>query len=193
MTQPFLITGLPRSRTAWFSTLCSTGDAICYHEPMWDAENWHYVGRIWQRSQYRYQGIADAALGFNLEQILQRWAPRILIIERPLADVEASLHRAFPTLPQMNYCRLLAEHLQAVGEHPLVMRVGFEDLQKDGRIVDCWKHLLGNTPFDAGRIHELQHMNIQVDKGYLQRRLAARQPDLAAFLGEDVASRLKVL
>ena len=42
----FLITGLPRSRTAWMAVAATDGTAVCYHEPTMHLARWDDVNAV---------------------------------------------------------------------------------------------------------------------------------------------------
>lgn len=193
MTQPFLITGLPRSRTAWFSVLTTTEASLCYHEPLFGMSHWTDVYKLWRAGDRAYTGVSDCCAGFHLKAILAEIAPRTLIVERPIREVEASLAREFPKTKRSNFCELLAEKLNGVPNSDLVKRVSFDMLRFPLVVESCWQWLLPDLPFDTLRAVQIMRANIQVDKGYMHRRVAEQKLGPETYLGEDVASRLKVL
>jgi len=59
----FFITGLPRSRTAWWANLMSTGEAFCTHEPGLTIDEWLTKYRPQETGRWpRYLGNSDGTL-----------------------------------------------------------------------------------------------------------------------------------
>ena len=189
MSEPFLITGLPRSRTAWFAAVASNDRSICYHEPLSRLDRWEDIfSVVWCHQQAEYVGISDHGLGFWLAEIMDRLAPRTLIIERPMEEVKASLTRIGVT--QTNMCELLLEKLAVV--HPRVMRVPYAALESVETVTRCLRHLMPTVNVNASRIRELQRLNIQAD---VKTTLADAQSRVRAvdhFVPRDVLARLEV-
>ena len=189
MSGPFLITGLPRSRTAWLSVAAGNDQSICWHEPTGWLDRWQDVYRkIWWGSAERYVGISDSALGFHLPEIIRTVSPRVLIVERDIIEVEASLARL--GVPRSNYCTLLGEALAY--EHPSILRVPFHDLADSRNVVMALRHLMPEAWISLDRIESLQCMNIQTDMGRVGRLGEQRKGDMVALLGSEIANRLKV-
>ena len=186
----FLITGLPRCRTAWLSVAATEYRSICYHEPTQFLPEWRDIERIWSGNRYAYIGISDHGLGFHLAEILNRWTPRTLIVERGVREVEAALAAAFPGQSSPGYCPLLAERLAEIPEHPLVRRVSFQALGDTEEVFRCLRHLMPEARLDYVRLQELQRMNIQVDREKVLAAAKARAGDAGRLLGQDVVEIL---
>lgn len=159
VAQPFFIAGLPRSRTAWLSVLCTTDRTVCYHEPTALMQSLDSLDQIYDSRYYSHVGVSDSGLGFFAEEILKRWAPRTLIVERNVREVEQSLAQL--GLPVTNYCDLLLEHLRHVKAHPLVMWVPFEALSEERTVERIFWHLLPGVAFDEARFDLLERMVIE--------------------------------
>jgi hypothetical protein len=186
--RPYLITGLPRSRTAWLATVATGDESVCWHEPLTWLDRWEDVfTKIWGYSAHRYVGISDSGLGFHLPEIITRAAPRILIVDRDIAEVEASLVRTgvVPT----NYCAILKECLSI--EHPSIMRVPFKALEANHIVAQCLRHLMPDAKINADRIKVLQHMNVQTDMRRIRQLAQKRAGDMVAILGADVAAQIR--
>ena len=163
MSGRFLITGLPRSRTAWFAV--ATG---AYHETISHGVHKAY----WPEGC----GIADSGAAHELSRWIEAAKPRTLVIERPKADVLASLHRYFH-LMAVDWNRVNALLDQAVlglrYQHPLIRRVAYDDLASLETVVSCLDWLGVKPP---SSLEQLMHMNIQSDLTWnldLLRRKAA--------------------
>jgi len=157
--QPFLITGLPRSRTAWMAAAAQNDKSVCLHEPLRHAEKWTDVFDIaWALKGFQYLGVSDHGLGFHLPEIMDRIAPRTLIIERPVDEVNASL--ALLGLPASNFCDLLMEVLDTC-RHPNILRVKYAHLKSPEVVGRCLKHLMPDAKVSWERLFCLQRLNIQ--------------------------------
>ena len=186
MTVPLLITGLPRSRTAWLSVAATAHDSICHHDITQYLGQWQDIFPFWRGAKHTWTGIADHGLGFHLPEIIERANPRVLIVERPVGQVLASLDRiGIPGAER--FCMLLG--LALAYEHPNIRRVPYHMLTSTGAVVDCLGWLMPGARIDRERIDALQAMNIQADAGAAKQ--AAGRPDAAVLaLGADVVERL---
>lgn len=183
MTTPFLICGLPRSRTAWFSVLMTGKDSFCYHEPLSDcADSFDEILELWGKGKCAYTGMADHLLGFRLGEILEVVRPRTLVVERALDDVCASLARF--DIPAQPFCdqlvRAMAPHL----DHPLVRVVAYEALDDATMIVECMRWLCPDVGIDALRLQQMMAMNIQADMGKVKQAAFRRQAIFQRFMAE---------
>ena len=186
---PYLITGLPRSRTAWMAAAATIeGRSYCHHEPLRWLDQWDDLfSVIWNgRTSLEYLGVSDHGYGFFLPQIMDRRAPRTLIIERPVAEVEASL-RALGLEPG-NFCELLAQSLAY--QHPRIRRVGYADLANTGVVVNCLEWLMPGLRINAARIEQMQAENIQADTAAALRDARDRAGDIHNLMPADVLARL---
>jgi len=178
---PFLITGLPRSRTAWMSVLCTTGRAFCAHEPSAKFRTVDDIADFYDTDAYDYIGASDATLGLFLPWILEHIKPRVLIIDRPLEDCQLSFERAIG-LPRTTLVEREYEMLQSLPANPLVKRVWYEHLDLPRVVAGCFFHLLPGLPFDEERAAELARLNIQVDPDKLILRTIRAQDSLRELL-----------
>lgn len=172
--QPFLICGLPRSRTAWWSVATSTAISACTHEPLKHCRSFDDLRRYWDRPSFQFVGISDSGLAYQIGRILSEIEPRTLLIERPMADVEASLLRYFGPVEvdRLALRRQLDEmerHLRVVRRHHLVKTVPYDGLSDRNVVQACFDWLMPGSyePFRD----ELLHMNVQVDLKYVMRHL----------------------
>ncbi|MDE2439727.1 MAG: hypothetical protein KGP14_01790 [Betaproteobacteria bacterium] len=161
MSDPFLITSLPRSKTAWMSVVTSTTQTFCRHEPIQDITQLDDLRALWHSDQYRYVGVSDSAMGFFMDWIMAEIKPRTLIIDRDLAAVERSILKRGIVLT--NYCEVLLDELRRWRNHPLVMCVDFDQLGDIGVMERVWGHLMPSQYFDRAQFQQLAHMNIQAD------------------------------
>jgi hypothetical protein len=181
--KPFLITGLPRSRTAWLSVLMSTGPAICYHDILGQVSDIEDLPRLFQSDFYKHVGIADCGFGFFLGRILDTIKPRTLIVDRDPAEVAQSLHKL--GFPRTNLPDLLHSSLLPFRDHPLVMWVPFESLERKRVVQKVFWHLMPGEPFDEVRYEHLAKMRIECDVKKTLAEYHTRKSNLD-FLMRDV-------
>jgi len=168
MPNRFFITGLPRSRTAWMASFMTAGKAVCLHEP----RNWEH---LWLENAYfpvngktpgkiSHIGISDSGLGFQLQNIIDTYAPRVLIIDRPIDEVEASLAALKTGLPRTNFCEILHKSLAGFnsGEKG-ILRVPYHLLSDMRTMQKIFWHLTPGEAFDEGRFLMMKDINIQAD------------------------------
>lgn len=148
----FFITGLPRSRTAWFANFFTTGGSFCYHEALNHYPNKGALTGAMTGAKF-YYGNSDSALPFTK---FQEWfnAPTV-IIERNADEVIESLyklygeHAAIPKLVLAGQVKL--KHLRG-------LRVAFQDI--DSRLHEIWDYCVDSI-YDVERAEALMKLNIQ--------------------------------
>ena len=78
--KPFLVTGLPRSRTAWLSVFMSGAGSICYHEPIGGIREVSDIEAIYKSDYYKFVGIAaENELLEALEGVFEHWFLLVLV------------------------------------------------------------------------------------------------------------------
>lgn len=80
----FVITGLPRSRTAWFSAYLSTGDTFCHHEAI-------YHNLPMDLEGYANVGNSDSGYVLRPQWGEEQDEHKIVVIHRDIDEVRASL------------------------------------------------------------------------------------------------------
>src|ERR1700676_5601924 len=91
---PFLITGLPRSRTAWLARVATIeGWSKCEHEPSIRLGSYDHLLAYWNAQPGPYLGISDYHLSQILPNILKTVQSRTLIVGRDHDEVRTSLRR----------------------------------------------------------------------------------------------------
>jgi len=156
----FLITGLPRSRTAWWATCTGAlHEPISQHGPGWMSE--------WQGDE----GVSDAGAAYYLGFILEKIKPRTLIVERPKAEVIESYKRYFgrDALNWEVVDALLDKALLGLAvESPLIKRVRFDDLARLSVVEDCISWLGAPTP---PNLAQLARMRVESDPAWTMAML----------------------
>jgi hypothetical protein len=190
VTQKFLITGLPRSRTAWFAALASSqSNSICFHEPIAQSASWEESLAVWQTPGYVNVGIADSGLGFHLEEILHTHFPRTLLIVREVAEVERSLANIGVVVP--GFCQILYQRLASNVLNPLVKLVAFERLTRPEVVEGCLGWVLPGVKLDRRKIELFCELQIQTSMAAVKSKLRRHPAAIQDILGEDVVRELE--
>lgn len=155
----FFVTGLPRSRTAWLSAYFSCGTSFCYHEPMPKISSIDQIGGLYDLPQYEHVGISDSGLGFFASEIISKYGPRTIIVERKPEEVRRSLREL--GVPDRFYVDVLRNALSDVAEHPLVLRVPFEALRDPSVMEQVHGHLLPGARFDRMRFDLMSKLMVE--------------------------------
>ncbi len=193
MSEPFIITGLPRSRTAWLAALCNTiPEAICYHEPLATLSKWQAVAGLLHDSQYRYCGASDHGLGFQLKPLMDMLLPRVLIVARDRSDVEQSCHALYAgRAGTKRFLDVLERRIDMARDEPCVRVVGFADLQSPRTVYACLRHLMPESTICMAKVAEFLRLNVQADLGRVAHAVEATRDLLPALLGADVMAELQ--
>lgn len=176
MGQPFLICGLPRSRTAWLSVVASGPNSITWHEPTAHLLNFKALKTLWNDDRFAYVGVSDSALVMQLGRILAEIQPRTLIVERSIPDVMRSLDLYFAAdidqKKALKHCRTASAELERYREHPLTRWIDFDALGDVTEVRAALAWLAPDARFP--KLDEMMHMNVQVDPDWVLAE--ARKP-----------------
>jgi hypothetical protein len=188
--KPFLITGLPRSRTAWLSVFMTTGSSICYHDAIAAIAEIEECAKLFKSEFYKFVGVADCGFVFFLDWILENIKPRTLIVERDPAEVTESLVQL--GLPRSNIAQIMHAELIKFRTHPLVMWAPFESLERKRVIQKAFWHLMPGEAFDDARYEHLAKMRIETDvkRTFEQYRQHQHRLD---YLMRGVMPKVKVM
>ena len=151
----FRVYGLPRSGTTWAANWLTTGQTLCWHDPI----EWALPADIeeWAERQPAKAGISCTGTW------LRDWpsdAPTILL-DRPTDEVQESLVRnGLPPLPDWAIMRFRSLPFR---------RVELRELLQPGMAQEVWEYLLPGVPFDAARHEQLRKMQIQPSAAEMQR------------------------
>ena len=187
---PFLVTGLPRSRTAWMSVLLTTAQSLCLHEPSASFREIEELRTFYETDYPNYMGASDSGLAFFLPWILENLHPHTLIIERDPDEVTESLCQI--GMPRTNIAYLLRDALEPFRHDPMCLWVPFRRLDDRRTIEKVFWHLLPGVPFDEDRYDQLRHMNIQASLGKTLQTLSDNADGNRNFL-RDVLPRVQMM
>ena len=171
MSGKFLITGLPRSRTAWLAVAATRADIVCHHEPSAWLKDEAALTALWG-AHGPPVGISDSALGIILPKILKDHGPRTVIVQRHpngvVRSMEAYLAAGGITMPEGLIARrtaTLARVLASCEGSPLVRVVAYENLRHIETVKSVLEWLTPGAPL-PGLLGQLMHMNVQSDLEY---------------------------
>jgi hypothetical protein len=85
----FLITGLPRSRSAWFSAYLTQGEVLCTHEAI-------ALKLPMESENHKYVGTSDSGYVLDPEWMEEYKGIKIVIIERDTQECIDSLNGLIP-------------------------------------------------------------------------------------------------
>lgn len=181
--QPFVVLGLPRSRTAWLSHFLTYGPWHCGHEELRhmrsleDAKSW---------LSQPFTGSCETALAPFWRTLLKlRPDVKVVVVRR---GIEGPI-RSLKAIPETNWddaqlvkqmTKLDRKLDQIVKRVPGVLEVRFEDLATEETCKLVFEHCLG-LPHDSARWQQLSKMNIQCSMPAILRYFAAHQPQLWRF------------
>ena len=183
---PFIVLGLPRSRTTWLSKFLSYGGFVCGHEELRHMRSFADV-RAWLSQPMTGSAETAAAPYWRL---LAKMAPaaRVIIVRRPVEDVAESILRiqtfGAGTFEREGLTRAMrfleAKLIRAAHRLPNVLVVNYADLEREETCAAVFEHCL---PFkhDPAWWRYLAPVNIQCDFHALMRYARAFGPQLAKF------------
>lgn len=178
--RPFLVLGLPRSRTAWLSRFLTYDGWVCGHEEIRHMRSLDDV-KAW----FSQPGIGSAeTAAAPWWRLFSRFAPgvRIVVVRRPVDEVIESLRR----LEGVDYdydalavhMRYLDKKLQQVTSRLKgVLSVDFSSLMKEDVCAEVFEHCLP-LKHDSAHWRRLAPQNIQADMVAMLRYCAAYRPAL---------------
>jgi hypothetical protein len=177
---PFLVLGLPRSRTAWLSRFLNYGDHHCGHEQ----------ARYWRSLDDAKAYLGQSCIGTCETAVMPFWrlldhiAPcaKIVIVRRPVHEVFSSLTAldiGFDGAALRAALKRLDRKLDQIEARcDNVLSVKFADLAHEETCRAVWEHCLP-YPFDHAHWAALEAVNIQCDMRAMMRYAVAHAQPLA--------------
>lgn len=183
-TTPFVVLGMPRSRTAWLSKVLSYGGFICLHEPSPDFRDLADLINLLHAPNV---GISDSGLTLLWRQIVAaRPDVRIVAVRRPIADVIDSCHAVGLHGIEGNIERI-ERALTEVEQRPGTLCVDYDDLNHFDCVATIFAFCLRQAlPLD--RWSHYQDLNIQADVGQTFERVAANIVGIRRVFGEAMTA-----
>ena len=172
---PFLILGLPRSRTAWLSKFLSYGPWICGHDELRHCRTLEDVTSWFMQP---YIGSAET-LGAPWWRLVPKLVPgcRVLVVRRPVAEVVDSVLRlGIPTDQRPGLLQRLrtadAKLDQVEARLPRVVTVRYQDLAQPETCREVFEHCL-EMPFDLAWWQYWNSIRVEADTRAVLRHFAA--------------------
>lgn len=194
---PFIVFGLPRSRTYWLSQFLTYGDYECGHDQARHVRTAEDV-RLWLSQDFTGTAETGAAGWWRL---VKHYRPdaKVLIVRRPVADVVDSLMRLdmsgicyFDRAELVRTVSRMDRHLDRM-ERELdgAMTVRFEDLSDEATCADLFEFCL---PYghDHERWVEMDHLNLQCNMRAQMRYYATHKEHIVGG-AKACAQRLRRL
>ncbi|CAO3447843.1 hypothetical protein [Azospirillum argentinense] len=179
MSSPFVVFGLPRSRTAWLSRFLTYGDWVCGHEELRHARSLDDV-RAWLAQPCTGTAETAAAPWWRLARHL-RPDLRVVVVRRDVTDATDSLMRLGLFSDRSAVERLmhrLDRKLEQIGRRvPDALSVRFEDLEREEVCATVFEHCLG-LPHDPAWWRHWSPINVQCDMRAIVRYCHAYAPQL---------------
>lgn len=164
MPHKFLITGLPRSRTAWLAALFSTDNVMCWHEPINKLGTLAAVQSMMDNLKgYSHIGISDSSIGVDAHFYMDYFFDcPIVVIQRPKQEVIESLIRFLGiTRKESNkIADTIHEGLKYMVHVRDVMEVDFGELDNTKVVGGIWDYCTRGLPFDTLRCEQFQNLRI---------------------------------
>ncbi len=163
--QPFYITGLPRSRTAWLAVALSDYRlSACLHEPLArvTAYDRSTISNLLEAQHTKFAGMSDSGLPVVAPDLPDILPGPVLVVWRNPDEVIDSLVRYMGGKRETHAggIALLHARLAEFASRHSVMIVDFDDLAREDVMRQVWSHLLPGTTYQRRRIAELQRLRI---------------------------------
>lgn len=161
---PFLVTGLPRSRTAWLANALTTDHSFCRHEALLDG----VTALVPWLSGASRRGDSDSGLPLVWPMVRNAFpeAP-LVIVKRDPMQVRASavkfLGDRFDVSKLLDVISSMESALKEIEVTELHLSVRFEDVGNVETGAKIWKYVLPDLPFDPVRWTFLNTLNVQQD------------------------------
>lgn len=156
---PFFVTGLPRSRTAWVANWLTTDMTICFHDVEPETSKFLLNKRV---------GFAGPELIWKMRELERSFpsAPWLFLMRDPDECLASWKKAAGKVLPHSHpdFALLWKKRVEILEDsdglplHSLV--ISYEELDEEPVARAVWQHLIG-TPFDLDRWKMLTEFNIQ--------------------------------
>lgn len=152
-------------------------------------QDWREVFDLWRKPSHRWIGVSDSLLSLHLGEIIQVVEPRILIINRPIKDVEDSLE-ALNLGVKTNLCDIMLQRLGPHRNHPSVREVEFSELSEESSVNTVIAHLMPGSTIDQDKLAEIMHINCQEDMSRI--RELSQKANLPGAFGQEILSQLRM-
>jgi len=189
---PFLILGLPRSRTAWLSKFLTYNGWICGHEELQRMKTLKDIKTWFTQPQVGTVETA-AAPWWRLIPVLVPDC-KVVCVRRPVNEVVKSLMTLCPgVFDEVTLTRGMTYLDHKLGQLtkrlPNVLTVTFDDLNRKETCKQVFEFCL-NQPFDEEHYNNLKDKNIQIDFFAMVRYATAYKESLVK-LAQQATNKVK--
>ncbi len=166
MPRTFIVTGLPRSRTAWCANWLTTDQSLCYHDERFDESllvNPRRVG-------FSGPELIEQSDDILLDYVNAPW----LVLLRNSDDARSAFQVHVKSIPGAwdvtgdaatdNLFELRAHKLAVISKHCTVKAIEWTELDNEQTAREVWTHLLPGIAFDVARWRLLCKFNVQQKK-----------------------------
>ena len=177
MAKPFILFGLPRSRTAWLSHFLAAAPGTVGHDTGIDCKTIdEFIGQFY--GQNRLAGSCETG-AMMAWRVLKHRMPeaKMVVIQRPVADVAFSLAN-FKIYPGLLELEQRKTYLEAISRLPNTKTFSFAQLARK----DVCEHLYefcNEETAPEGHWDFYSDFNIQVDMGKRLKKLQTNAESIA--------------
>jgi hypothetical protein len=183
--QIYFVTGLPRSRTAWFANYLTWADSFCYHDALVGVDGIEAMLDLANQTPATKVGFSDPALLFFWPKLMAlcpgaKW---VVILRDPRA-VKASSEAAFgAALKDDQLQRAEQAQLNLLREVP-ALTAEFHELT--GPALTTIAHYLG-IDMPVHRTKQLMRLQVQIHPTLLKRDIARLTANPPTWLAREAA------
>jgi len=194
--EKFLITGLPRSRTAWISAYFQGLDGVsCFHEPETQVFSFDCLIEYIDDVFTEYTGVSSSGMAvWTAFEFITFSGCKSLIIDRSIEDVIQSLSNAnigIGNEENRKICDYVIELYDRMHFETDCMQITYEALDDSYWMEKIQNHLVPGVPFSYKYWESIMEMNIQVDmKKWYSRESRSWMPKT---FGDEVQRRVTLL
>lgn len=169
----FLITGLPRSRTAWLSNFFTVGPIFCHHDLSAHCiEGVDAIVSTMRATDAEIVGNADSGSALHLQPLYDALgSPTVIHIHREFRDSVASFANATGMVQGAVYpvLKTLAARMEEFAKKVGAPTFDFDELDREDVIRDIWKQVAGDLPFRTAHWEKMKTLNVSLKKDALMR------------------------
>jgi len=154
----FLVTGFPRSRTAWLANFLTYGESFCFHEAINGCYDWKTYFKKLSNVNCKYVGNSDSGVALSpLVKQMPEIMP-VVIIERDKLDVIDSLENIYGEEYEETIFQIVTQIGLNLSKVENALRIPFEYINEN--LSEICMHCIG-TEMNENRAESLINMNIQ--------------------------------
>lgn len=161
MSHPFLISALPRSRTAWLSVFFTYYPNFCLHEGLAKYGTVESLLRAANAAPGPV-GNSDSSLTLKADDVIfaaEHGLARVAVIDRPLEEVRPSLTKYYAGsgIDQDKVLGVVVPGHERIRDSGHALVVKYDDLNKEETVRELFDHLLPGQQFPA---HWYNHLRL---------------------------------